>query len=752
MPAIRPLFLTLFFAFFLPRAPMEIWAREAPDSTPQEAPGYTAQEVEEVTQSLRKHYYDRAWELGSILGEEWNERAPEAIGLRAWYALNLARNGSIDPAMEVAEDLKTRAPDDAMAWFGFAGSVLRHRERSEEALEASARAYALDPDNLDIVSLHADVIRLQEGEEEGIAFVDGLPPAQAGHPLVLLRKAVALHGLATQNEDEAQEEEAYDLFREIIAKDDSYLEPVFFLGTRLNTAGRTEEAAPLLERAGEISVSPSVHLYLWRPIEADRELSQEEKIELVEADIQDMFARGGETPGALLQAAGFYERMLDEEKRDSLYAAILATAPESVAAEWVLVNRYREVQRTLYEQERAGDEQDPELKAQYRRRLEEFLMRPVHHQPTLKGDAYRNLLYLLAEEEAVDPELLYSVVRGVELFEGINIHIIYAMAPITLAEQGAHLDYALELARKGIVAAEEQVEEYQERRAVFRTPEEMERAASGIRATMMDAVGFVLLKQERLDEAEGELLRAYQLNQEDETILNHLGQLYEARYAAEMEEAGDPLRAETFLDQAQEFYLKGTFAPVPGDNPNDQALEDLYRERYGSLEGLDEVIAEAATADSGTRKEKILGERLEEAKALEPFSLATLGGDLIDSESLEGKITIINFWGTWCGPCVIEMPGIQEVHDLFSDDPDVVVLTLSNDENPDVIRRFMEKEEYTFPVLLDDGYVRDVGVRAFPTTWFIDGEGKIWFEKRGWSDELAQEFAWRVEALKEGGR
>ena len=58
------------------------------------------------------------------------------------------------------------------------------------------------------------------------------------------------------------------------------------------------------------------------------------------------------------------------------------------------------------------------------------------------------------------------------------------------------------------------------------------------------------------------------------------------------------------------------------------------------------------------------------------------------------------------------------------------------------------KEEYTFPVLMDQGYVSEQGVTAFPTTWFVDPHGKICFEKKGWSEELAQEFAWRVEALR----
>ena len=56
-------------------------------------------------------------------------------------------------------------------------------------------------------------------------------------------------------------------------------------------------------------------------------------------------------------------------------------------------------------------------------------------------------------------------------------------------------------------------------------------------------------------------------------------------------------------------------------------------------------------------------------------------------------------------------------------------------------------------VLLDDGYVTaHADVRAFPTTWFLDRQGLIAFEKVGWSQELVEEFSWRIEALRREGR
>ncbi|MGD2121775.1 MAG: redoxin family protein [Gemmatimonadota bacterium] len=706
------------------------------------------QSAEQAAQAQRELYYDRAWELGTIHGEEWCQPDPLPAELCAWYALNLARNGAVDEALETADALLVQDPENPWAWFAFAGSVLRHRERSAEALEASEKALSLNPDDLDFLSLHADIVRLQEGEDEAIDFIDSLPPEQGGHPLVAIRKAVALHGMASRDRDVEKEAEAFEFFREVMAKDTTFLEPMFFLGTRLQTAGEVEEGTALIERSAALSLSHEVHRYVWRGIQARRDLSAEEKLQLVEEDVDELFKNGGRTPGALLAVATIYEQAQETERRDSLWTEVLTHYPESLSAEWVLVYRYRALQGTIYEQERAGEEPDPELKVQYRRQIEEYLMKPVHHRETLRGDAYRSLLYLLREEEVVDPEFLYSVVRGVELYEGINLHIIHAMAPILLAEHGSHLDYAESLARAGIEKSRKEIEEVKERGGIFEREEEFQTAANRAEATMLDAVGWVLFHKGEIEDAEAELLRAYQLNEADPSILHHLGRLYQERSSMAVEADAD--LAESFLDQAQEFFLKGTMVQTPAENPNDEALKALFLERHGSMDAFEEFLAGASETDSDTRKAKIFAERIEEPELMAQFHLETLLGDSMASQSLDGKVTVINFWGTWCGPCVLEMPGIQELSEKYENDDRVVVLTLSNDENPDVIHRFMEKEEFNFPVLLDDGYVREVGVSAFPTTWFVGPDGRIHFKKRGWSEDLVQEFTWRIEAILGG--
>ena len=78
------------------------------------------------------------------------------------------------------------------------------------------------------------------------------------------------------------------------------------------------------------------------------------------------------------------------------------------------------------------------------------------------------------------------------------------------------------------------------------------------------------------------------------------------------------------------------------------------------------------------------------------------------------------------------------------------MISISNDKSRDVLDRFIVENEYDFTVLVDDGYVQTAGVNAFPTTWFVDGDGYIQFVKLGGGSDshLEEEFAWRVEALR----
>ena len=123
------------------------------------------------------------------------------------------------------------------------------------------------------------------------------------------------------------------------------------------------------------------------------------------------------------------------------------------------------------------------------------------------------------------------------------------------------------------------------------------------------------------------------------------------------------------------------------------------------------------------------------------FSLLDLHGKKVGLKQFRGKIILLNFWATWCGPCKEEMPFLEILHQQFKE-KDFVVVTVSVDyEEAKLVREFVNKQRYTFPVLLDPKCeVLDLfEVKAIPTTFIIDKKGKMLGRAIGPRDWKCQE-------------
>jgi peroxiredoxin len=107
------------------------------------------------------------------------------------------------------------------------------------------------------------------------------------------------------------------------------------------------------------------------------------------------------------------------------------------------------------------------------------------------------------------------------------------------------------------------------------------------------------------------------------------------------------------------------------------------------------------------------------------FELASLSGQTVRLSDRRGKPVLLNFWATWCGPCKLEMPAIQERFDQHQ--ADFSVLAIDFDEPEADVRRFAEQLGLTFDILLDPGAkVQDLyRVRGYPTTFLVDADGII---------------------------
>ncbi|WP_199623173.1 TlpA disulfide reductase family protein [Paenibacillus alkalitolerans] len=109
------------------------------------------------------------------------------------------------------------------------------------------------------------------------------------------------------------------------------------------------------------------------------------------------------------------------------------------------------------------------------------------------------------------------------------------------------------------------------------------------------------------------------------------------------------------------------------------------------------------------------------------FSLTGLDEQTYDPAKLKGKPLVINFWGTFCPPCVEETPALQRMYEKYKEDG-VVILGVNLGEKPLVrVKNFTDRFGVSYPVLLDPELeVRDrYGVRSYPTTFFVDAEGVI---------------------------
>ena len=107
------------------------------------------------------------------------------------------------------------------------------------------------------------------------------------------------------------------------------------------------------------------------------------------------------------------------------------------------------------------------------------------------------------------------------------------------------------------------------------------------------------------------------------------------------------------------------------------------------------------------------------------FSFTMPDGSTQKLSDLKGRPVLLNFWATWCLPCVEEMPELERAY--TAEGSDLAVLAVNRNELPDAIARFAPKVSVTFPLIANiDGAIGDrYGVTSLPTTYFINRDGTI---------------------------
>jgi len=135
------------------------------------------------------------------------------------------------------------------------------------------------------------------------------------------------------------------------------------------------------------------------------------------------------------------------------------------------------------------------------------------------------------------------------------------------------------------------------------------------------------------------------------------------------------------------------------------------------------------------------------------FTLTRLDGTRVTPDSLQGHVVLLDFWGTWCAPCLAEMPKIVNLHRQFASNQDVIFLAVNSGwqgDTPDVVRTFVQRKHLDIPVALDpENATGKLKIDGLPTLILIDRQGHIRLEQTGYNDgePLETELTTQIEAL-----
>ncbi len=245
-------------------------------------------------------------------------------------------------------------------------------------------------------------------------------------------------------------------------------------------------------------------------------------------------------------------------------------------------------------------------------------------------------------------------------------------------------------------------------------------------AELYDTYGWIRFKQTKYGDAAALIEKAVELLGEESVnseILEHLGQSYE--------------KADK-LDEAVDVYMKILRTDPANRDLRKRAL-NLFVERGGSKKEFDSILS-VATAPK------------ERGLSAPDFTVRDIEEKEINLSSLRGKIVVINFWATWCGPCRKEIPRLNDLVDSFKENHKVVFLAISG-EKKKKIEPFVESTKFKYDVCYGGQQAsRAYKVMYIPTHVIVDTEGNIYSKHIGFKQGINQLLEEEIrEALEESG-
>jgi thiol-disulfide isomerase/thioredoxin len=207
------------------------------------------------------------------------------------------------------------------------------------------------------------------------------------------------------------------------------------------------------------------------------------------------------------------------------------------------------------------------------------------------------------------------------------------------------------------------------------------------------------------------------------------------------------LPTKTYRPQLEKFVREGK-----ANAELKQILARAYAKDKKSSAGFDEYYAALEQDSFKHMLEELKKSMLNETAPT--FALYNLDGAKVDLTELKGKVVVVDFWATWCGPCKASFPAMQQAVTKYKADPNVKFVFIDTWEQAGDKKKnaadFIQKNKYSFDVLmdLDDKVISQFKVDGIPTKYVIDKEGKIRFKAVGFDgndDKLVKELTAMIE-------
>ncbi len=234
-------------------------------------------------------------------------------------------------------------------------------------------------------------------------------------------------------------------------------------------------------------------------------------------------------------------------------------------------------------------------------------------------------------------------------------------------------------------------------------------------ARYLDTYGWVLYKQEKYLNALGYFREAISIDGNNQLNNEYLEHYFLAQ------------------DKAEKIILENLVKALRADQEHKTRLLKLYTKDKQSEEGFDLYIAVLEKEGKRKAQEEIL-KKIINQKAPD-FLIKDLENKIVNLKDLQGKVIVVDFWASWCAPCIAAFPGMQRAVSQYKDDDEVVFLFVATFDEEENVKEWAKnnKDKYSFYLLYDqeNKMANAFDVKFIPNKFIIDKKGHIRFNSEG---------------------